>query len=213
MSDVSAPSRTSQPVRRAAPTPQQRATPPAEDVRAMGEAFARARGSLPQGGQAVARNGGKPASMLAKGDRGADAAALGQWQQAGQAAEERAALDRRDGERHADQGFGGFAQNATPVPVVVAAQAPAPHVDPSGFAQMLADLWTRENGRGPREVRVRFGASTWPATGARLVRSADGLLDVTVEQAPGTAAMPLAGLDDALAGRGLAVGTVAVAAG
>ncbi|NJR78496.1 hypothetical protein [Sphingomonas corticis] len=207
MSDVSAPSRSSQPVRRAAPQPTQRADPPAEDVRAMGEAFARARGSLPQG-TAPARGGGKGAAMPAKGERAPDAPALGQWQAA---AEERAALDRRDGDRHADQGFGGFAQNAAPVPVVVAAQAPAPHVDPSGFAQMLADLWTRENGRGPREVRVRFGAATWPATGARLVRSADGLLDVTVEQAPGTAAMPLAGLGTALAERGLAVGTVAAA--
>ena len=78
---------------------------------------------------------------------------------------------------------------------------------------MLADLWPRENGRGPREVRVRFGAATWPATGARLVRSADGLLDVTVEQAPGTPALSLAGLDEALAERGLAIGQVAVTTG
>ena len=43
-------------------------------------------------------------------------------------------------------------------------------------AQVLADLWTRENGRGAKEIRVRFGEDAWPATGARLVRNAAGAL-------------------------------------
>lgn len=66
------------------------------------------------------------------------------------------------------------------VPTMVTADVAAAHVDPGAFAQMLADLWTRENGKGAKEVLVRFGNRTWPATGARLVRNAAGGLDVAL---------------------------------
>lgn len=182
MSDVSSPSRnTGSASRLSAPT-SARTAPPAEDVRAMGEAFARARMQPQQQAPGLGQRnaGGKDGALARQADRAPNASTLGAWR----ALDERNALDRRDGERHGDQGFGGMAQHAG-LPVVVAAQAPSPQVDPSGFAQMLADLWARENGRGSREVRVRFGASTWPATGARLIQSADGLLDISVEMAKG----------------------------
>lgn len=208
MTDVSATSRSNAPNTRPTARTPQRATPPAEDVRAMGEAFRRARGGTGQpdglSGRAAVGKGAQPATR--GGERGADATAVAGWH----AADERAALDRREGERHADQGFGGMAQQAA-APVVIPAQGPSPLVDPSGFAQMLADLWTRENGRGPREVRVRFGTSTWPATGARLVRSADGLLDVTVEMAPGFGDARTDRLQAALEETGLSIGRVDVA--
>ncbi len=210
MSDVSAPSRSSSTqASRPAARPQARTAPATEDVRAMGEAFARARMQQPQQqtsglGQRSATGKG---ALLTKqgGERAPDAAALNAWR----GLDERNALDRREGERHGDQGFGGMAQQMG-VPVMVTAQAPAPQVDPSGFAQMLADLWTRENGRGAKEVRVRFGNATWPATGARLVQSADGLLDIAIEVAPGAELPPLGGLEQALAERGLAVASTTV---
>ena len=209
MSDVSTTTRSHAPRSPARSAP--RTAPAAQDVQAMREALANARrqqGPVPgqpqAGARATPQQGGARTGSMAGADRGTDALVTGEWR----AADDRAALDRRDGERSADQGFGGFAQPGA-LPVTVAAHPPAPQVDPSGFAQMLADLWTRENGRGAREVRVRFGNDSWPATGARLVRSADGLLDVTVEMAAGSAPPPLDTLGDALAQSGLSIGGLA----
>ncbi|KQT35023.1 hypothetical protein ASG29_02510 [Sphingomonas sp. Leaf412] len=208
MSDVSATGRSADPATRSSARRISRAAPPAEDVRAMGEAFRRARGGLPgRADAAMPRGTGKGAGVAARTGAAPDATAP-----AGpRTGDEQATLDRRDADRHPDQGFAGLAQHAA-VPVVVAAQPPSPLVDPTAFAQLLADLWTRENGRGPREVRVRFGAATWPATGATLVRSADGLLDVTVDMAPGTADARIDVLETALGARGLAIGRVAIGA-
>ncbi len=63
---------------------------------------------------------------------------------------------------------------------VAAAPPPTSFVDPSAFADLLSRLWLREQGRTTREVRVSFGDSAWPATGARLIRLEDGSLQVAV---------------------------------
>jgi len=70
-------------------------------------------------------------------------------------------------------GLGAPAQVAAPPP-------PTSFVDPSAFADLLTSLWLREQGRTAREVRVSFGDSAWPATGARLIRQEDGSLRVAV---------------------------------
>ena len=87
-----------------------------------------------------------------------------------------------DEKRHErEEGLPGFAAQAqSPTPVAMP-MMPALQVDPSAFAQLLAELWTRENGKGAKEVTVRFGARSWPATGARLVRNAAGALDIALE--------------------------------
>lgn len=101
-------------------------------------------------------------------------------------------------------------QQAPPAPLTVPA-APSPVVDPSAFAQLLADLWTRENGRGAKEVSVRFGRNAWPATGARLVRNAAGALDVTLQVGNrGLGADALPDLAGRFADAGVAVGALAV---
>lgn len=69
--------------------------------------------------------------------------------------------------------LGGPAPVAAPPP-------PTSFVDPSAFADLLTNLWLREQGKTTREVRVSFGNSAWPATGARLVRLEDGSLQVAV---------------------------------
>lgn len=202
--------RSSTPARQPARTGQ-RSQPAAEDVRAMTDAFARARGEgRPPLGQALgqgARGGGERKSgMMAQAspDFGAEVA-----QVAGlRAADERGTLDRRDAERGGEQALGLVSPQQAPAQGAALLPAPSPHVDPSGFAQMLADLWTRENGRGDKRVQVRFGAEAWPATGALLVQSADGVLDVTVDMAPGAPRSPTEDLTKAFADAGLAVGHV-----
>lgn len=216
MSDAAV-TRSSTPARQPARTPQ-RAQPPADDVRAMSEAFARARGGeARQGaGQLPGQLAREPMSQRLPLDRKAMAMlraapdARAQLAEAAGlcAADERGALDRRDGERSADQGFALFSPAGGVQPVAVVAQPPAPHVDPAAFAQAMADLWTRENGRGDKQVRVRFGADAWPATGALMVKTADGLLDVTVDVAPGGPVLPTAALGQALGEAGLVVGRV-----
>lgn len=117
-------------------------------------------------------------------------------------------------ERQADgQGLALSGQPAAPPPVTLPAM-PAAHVDPSAFAQTMADLWTRENGRGSKEVRVRFGDSAWPATGARLVRNAAGTLDIalTTDTANGPYDARLDSLRGHLADAGLDVGALSVEA-
>lgn len=207
MSVVSGPSRSNGTPTRTAAGQQTRAAPPAEDVRAMGEALARARMQPQQQASAPGPRAasGKFVTIATAGARTPGADTAGAWR----ALDERNSLERSEAERHTDQVFGGLPQQAG-IPVVIAAQVPAPQVDPSGFAQMLADLWTRENGRGSREVRVRFSNAAWPATGARLVQSADGLLDISVEIAPGMTAPMIDRLGHALAGRGLSIGRIVV---
>lgn len=117
-------------------------------------------------------------------------------------------------ERQADgQGLSLSGQPAPPPPVTMPAM-PAAHVDPSAFAQAMADLWTRENGKGAKEVRVRFGDSAWPATGARLVRNADGVLDIALTTDPMNGAYDarLESLRGHLADAGLDVGALSVEA-
>ncbi len=104
-------------------------------------------------------------------------------------------------------------QGQLAAPVVGVPTMPAPHVDPGAFAQLLADLWARENGKGAREVSVRFGRDAWPATGARLVRNAAGTLDISLEVASGSAeyADRLPGLARHLTDAGIGIGALAVA--
>jgi hypothetical protein len=92
---------------------------------------------------------------------------------------------------------------------------PAPQVDPSAFAQLLAQLWRREHGKGSKEVRVSFGADAWPATGARLVRDAGGQLDILlhVDRAGSIDAASLEQLERQLSDRGLVIGAVRLQAG
>ena len=192
----------------------QRAQPLAEDVRAMADAFARARGEarppvgpmLQQGAKLPGEK--KPATPMAQtaSDFRAELA-----QAAGlRAADERGALDRREAEKGGEQALGLVSPNQSAPQGAAPLPAPAPHVDPSGFAQMLADLWTRENGRGDKRIQVRFGAQSWPATGAELVQSADGLLDVTVDMARGGPQASTGALTEALADAGLRIGEVSV---
>lgn len=215
MSDVSA-TRSTSATRQPARTPARNAPQP-DDVRAMSEAFARAgRGGttqqgpqsplLRQQGEAKQPARGKAAFPGAMPERTVDAGQIAGWR----AAEDRSALDRRDGERSGDQGFAMLQQPAAAPNAAMIAQMPNPQVDPSGFAQMLADLWTRENGKGAKDVRVRFGGGAWPVTGARLVRSADGLLDVTIEGGPDATNLPLDTLAPQLREAGLTLGRLTI---
>lgn len=203
---------------RSAPKSSVRPQPPADDVRAMSEAFSRARGDA----KGLAGRGGLPQQPQGEGqvqvgtpqvaaDPRAELARAAGWR----AADERGTADRRDAERGGEQALGLVSPAHAPPPAAAAVAAPPPHVDPSAFAQVLADLWTRENGRGDRQVRVRFGAEAWPATGALMVQTADGLLDLTVDMAPGSQPRSMAALADALGEAGLSVGrlTTAEAAG
>lgn len=93
-------------------------------------------------------------------------------------------------------------------------QAPPPasaHVDPGAFAEMLTHIWTREQGRTAREVRVSFGDAAWPATGARLMRLEDGSLQVTVSVGyRGADVGNLDDLRDRMGLRGLNVADIAI---
>lgn len=175
------------------------------DVRAMADAFARARQQQLPGG--AAGKGGKPAVPLA-GD--------------GVVAEQRAATTSGDPLRDALQfdremarqkgeGLALLSQSGAPIPVPMPSPPP-PQVDPSAFAQLMTQLWARENGKGSKEVRVQFGPATWPTTGARLVQNAAGTLDVKLyvgEQAPPSDGS-LAALRQGFADRGLHVGALSV---
>lgn len=102
-----------------------------------------------------------------------------------------------------------------PMTVTVPA-APQPHVDPSGFAELMTRLWLRAQAQKSREVRVQFGNDAWPATGARLIRAADGALDIAVLVADrGAEAIDaaLGELHAQLETRGLAVGALDVERG
>lgn len=174
-----------QPDRPAERQPSQ-ARQPMEDRSAMSEAMASARRRLglgaeqpPQGKQPKGGAGALKEGRETAGKGQAEARAAG-----GDAALfERARYDRQSEQ----QGYalpGGTGQLVTvPMP-----QMPSPIVDPSAFAQMMRDLWTRENGKGSKEVRVRFGDGAWPATGARLNRVEGGALEIALMVADGGAA-------------------------
>ena len=206
-------------VTRSSSTPKQqqkpgRAQPQTEDVRAMSDAFARARGE-PRGlpgqlgqGQAQAKGPQAPLQQAqAQVDPRAELARVAGWR----AADERGTVDRREAERGGEQALGLVSPSHAPATPPAALNPPPPHVDPSGFAQMLADLWTRENGRGDKRVQVSFGHEAWPATGAMLVQNADGVLDVTIDMAPGGADASTDALAAAFGGAGLSVGRVETA--
>ena len=158
---------------------QGRLQPAPDDVRAMKDALGKARTQF-QAKEVPVKDQGAPPSKLGTGLAQADRRgevpiqqreALGDFREAS-LRQEREARERQDGLF----GFAGHAQpQAMPMPAM-----PAAHVDPGAFAQMLADLWTRENGKGTKEVTVTFGDSAWPATGARLMRNAAGTLDVAL---------------------------------
>ena len=204
----------STPTRAAEPQQRPGQEPRADDVRAMGDAFARARAKLQPDGTA-------PHPAPAKTGTGKDAPRTPTGTATGETRERTAALptdDRHAVHREEERDTGGQSGGQSfsgqlAAPVVGVPTMPAPHVDPSAFAQMLADLWTRENGKGAREVSVRFGKDAWPATGARLVRNAAGTLDISLEVANGSAdyADRLPGLARHLHDAGIGVGALAVA--
>lgn len=181
------------------------------DVRAMRDALEAARGRIDkpagqQGRKPLAQAGGKPAHQPAQAREGGGdvAAAEGRGEESS---------PRLHALREGADGVAPWAgQGGAPVPGGMAAEWPAPHVDPGAFAQMLADLWARDNGRGAKEVRVRFGDRAWPATGARLVRNAAGALDVALLVGDGGRAYgdKLAGLEDALGRAGVDLGSLAI---
>jgi hypothetical protein len=198
-----------QPVRQPAQGPvQARAQPTPTDIRAMKEALAKAR--LPEKEQPAGTVQHKSLKGLAQPERRGETI-VQQREAFGDSRDtalrqEREARDRQDG-------LFGFAGHAQPQPMAMPA-VPAAHVDPGAFAQMLADLWTRENGKGAKEILVTFGDRAWPATGARLVRNAAGTLDVALllgDRAPpydGT----LRELEAQFEGAGIALGSLSTEA-
>lgn len=97
-------------------------------------------------------------------------------------------------------------------PLVVPA-APAPHTDPTAFADLMARLWLRQREQRSREVRVNFGEAAWPATGARMVRGADDRIDIAVIVGGDRGMEIEEGLDtlrERLDARGLTVGALAI---
>lgn len=188
------------------PTARPQSSRPAQpdDVRAMSDAFAAARAKMKLDGTPEKPGKGTLARTVAgQADRKPADAAL-------TAAVDRKVAERQQSERHADGQGLALPGHAAPPPPVMVPMMPSPQVDPGAFAQMLADLWTRENGRGTKEVRVRFGADAWPATGALLVRNAAGTLDVSVGIAAGAHAS-LDGLGAQLSQSGLDIGSLSVA--
>ena len=72
----------------------------------------------------------------------------------------------------------------SPPPPAPLAPAAAVGIDPSVFADMMDQLWLREQNRQTREMKVKFGDSAWPETGASVLRLDDGSLSITVGVAP-----------------------------
>lgn len=180
-------------------TPPSSAQANPNDIGAMRDALAAAKGKM----EKPAGQAGK--KQLAQAPRGRDGVPL--------AVGRENATPRLQSQREGTEALAGWnGQGAALAPVMVPADATAPHIDPSAFAQMLADLWTRENGRGSKEIRVRFGDRAWPATGARLVRNAAGTLDVALFVGDGGRAYgdKLAGLEGALTDAGVDLGSLAI---
>ncbi|TGX52244.1 hypothetical protein E5A73_15700 [Sphingomonas gei] len=198
-----------QPARAPAPSPvQARAQPAPADIRAMNEAFAKARlQGKEQPGQPIQQKGAKG---LVQADRRGEVPV--QQREAFGDSRDTALRQEREARERQD-GLFGFGGNAQPQPTAMPTM-PAAHVDPGAFAQMLADLWTRENGKGTKEVTVTFGDRAWPATSARLVRNAAGTLDVALLLGDG--APPYDGvlgeLEAQLEGAGVALGSLSTEA-
>lgn len=189
------------------PSANGRPQPESSDVRAMAEAFDAARGKMERGGPMP--GGKKLPPALAQAGRDAPP-------ETGSApnAAERGPIRHRS-RQDANEGMAGWAGGSAVAAVpVVTADVAAAHVDPGAFAQMLADLWTRENGKGAKEVLVRFGSRSWPATGARLVRNAAGGLDVSLMVGDGGRAYGdrLPQLEAALGDAGVNLGSLELSA-
>jgi hypothetical protein len=194
-----------QPVRQPAQSQVQgRGQPAPADVRAMNEALAKARlQTKEQPGAPIQQKGAKG---LVQTERRSEVPV--QQREAFGDARDTALRQEREARERQD-GLFGFSGHAQPQPAAMPAM-PAAHVDPGAFAQMLADLWTRENGKGTKEVTVTFGDRAWPASGARLVRNAAGTLDVALLL--GDRAPPYDGtmreLEAQLRGAGVALGSL-----
>ncbi|MEG3175303.1 hypothetical protein U1872_03615 [Sphingomonas sp. RB3P16] len=178
----------------------------AHDVRAMADAFARARRQDTAGGQ-TGKQGKLPAGVAAEVAANAPrTAAL-----AGDPLRDALQFDRELAQQHGD-GLALLGQSGAPVAVPLPSPPP-PQVDPSAFAQLMTQLWAREHGKGSKEVRVQFGPATWPTTGARLVQNPAGTLDVELyvgaQRAPSDGALDA--LRQGFADRGLEVGALSVA--
>ena len=222
---VSAPTRTSDP---APARGIDRSAPPASrDAKHLADEFAAAarKGQLPLAGRDAKLGAGK--GKIGEGmPQGADATPQGGERMAladGRAAQARGALTRQgqtrayDGQsevRRDDSQTAQLMLQSNGPGLATPMQAPPPvnhHVDPGAFADMLTRLWTREQGRTSREVRVSFGDAAWPATGARLLRLDDGSLSVTVSMGQRGSDVDggLDGLRDRLTARGLKVADIA----
>ena len=193
------------------PRPIARPQPQPADVRAMQEAMARATRE-DRFGKPALKEGlrGTPAHGRMPTERGAEFADARQAQSAAMDHAGERAAERREQQDQLQAGLAMPGQAQAPAPLPMAAM-PSPQVDPSAFAQMLADLWTRENGKGAKEVEVRFGDRAWPTTGARLVRNAAGMLDIALlVQGGATPGERLTELESALTRHGVALGSLAV---
>lgn len=102
-----------------------------------------------------------------------------------------------------------FAASAQPAAPTLA-PPPAAAVDPSAFADMMNQLWLREQNRTTRELKVRFGDAAWPATGASMLRLDDGSLSITVDIARHGNPGDLDALRRQLESRGLAIADLSV---
>jgi hypothetical protein len=219
-----------QPARPAQPrsTPGRAPEPSQADRNAMKEALEAARGRMgspqPNGqapktaSQTPLPGEGKGLATLLKGE--AKPAKQGQEKlgehaarpQTSAAADEQpmSGIERRQERREQMEGFALPGQPGAPAPLPMPAM-PSPQANPAAFAQMMADLWARENGKGTREVSVRFGNDAWPATGARLIRNAAGALDIVLQVGgAGGPAGDLAALEDALGEAGVQLGALSV---
>jgi hypothetical protein len=198
-----------QPVRQPAQSQVQgRGQPAPADVRAMNEALAKARlQTKEQAGAPIQQKGAKG---LVQTERRGEVPV--QQREAFGDARDTALRQEREARERQD-GLFGFAGHAQPQSTAMPAM-PAAHVDPGAFAQMLADLWTRENGKGTKEVTVTFGDRAWPATGARLVRNAAGTLDVALLLGGGAPPYDatLRQLEAQLQGAGVALGSLSTEA-
>jgi len=211
---VSAPQRSSTPT----PTREVSRTPgstPHPDAKALADEFSAAarRGQLPLGGKGLPTT--RDSKPLRLGPDGkplpapptTTAKSLG-YKSHG---EDKLGEVRRDDSALSSQLLG-----QSPLGGATAMQAPQPaaaHVDPSVFADMLTNIWTREQNKTAREVRVSFGDEAWPATGATLLRLDDGSLRVTVSVGHRGADLGdagLADLRDRMNARGLNVADIAV---
>jgi hypothetical protein len=105
-----------------------------------------------------------------------------------------------------------LAAGALAAPAGAFAIAPPPAtIDPSAFADLMNQLWLREQHKTTREVRVRFGDAAWPATGARLTRLDNGSLDIEVSIGRHARGGDIDVLRANLAARGLPVASVVIA--